>query len=96
VGRVLYVLRDLGQPLQEARGARWRDGDAYQKNLDSQGEVMDDRPVYSDTGYFTRGRTGYRAEPIVKERRDAAWALIALGVLALVFVAVHFVLPSVR
>jgi hypothetical protein len=43
---------------------------------------MDDRPVYSDTGYFTRGRTGYRPEPKINEKRDFWWGLLGLMALS--------------
>lgn len=44
----------------------------------------DDRPIYSDTGYFTRGRSGFRPGP-QPSKTDALWSLLALVVIGAVF-----------
>lgn len=58
--------------------------------------MNDDRPIYSDTGYFTRGRSGYRPEVKPKETYDAWWAVIGLMALVGVFVVVHTLLPNLK
>jgi hypothetical protein len=56
-----------------------------------------DRPIYSDTGYFTRGRTGYRAEPHVPAITALGWFAVAFAVTTVgVLAAVHFLLPTVQ
>lgn len=42
---------------------------------------QDDRPVYDDRLYFTRGRSGWRPEVRTKEKHDFWWGL--LGCLAI-------------
>lgn len=57
---------------------------------------QDARPIYSDVGEFTRGRSGYRPDPKPRERVDAWWALIAIGIIVGLFVLVHAIMPTVR
>lgn len=57
---------------------------------------QDDRPIYSDVGMFTRGRSGFRAEPSTTEKRDALWAVVALGIFVAIFLLVHLAMPTIR
>lgn len=54
------------------------------------------RVIYDDTRYFSRGRSGFRPDPKVRERIDAWWALVAVGVLVVLFVVVRLLLPVIR
>ena len=46
---------------------------------------QDDRPVYDDRLYFTRGRSGYRPEPPSVNRTDVLLSLLALVIIGCVF-----------
>lgn len=41
-------------------------------------------------------RPAYRRDPKATEKWDAYWALIAIGVVAVMFLVIRFVLPVVR
>ena len=56
----------------------------------------DDRPVYSDLGYFTRGRSGFRKDPNRNDELNARWAFCGFIVIVAVFGIVHALMPSIR
>lgn len=41
-------------------------------------------------------RPAYRRDPKATEKWDAYWALIAVGVVVVMFLVIHFLLPVVR
>ena len=59
-------------------------------------EQDDTRIVYDDTRYFSRGRSGFRPEPTITEKRDFWWALIALAGVVALFWAIRAMMPVVH
>lgn len=57
---------------------------------------QDDRPIYSDVGIFTRGRSGYHPEPIRKEKIDLWWAVLGGFAIAAAFALSHLAMPVMR
>ena len=54
----------------------------------------DDRPIYSDTGYFGRGRPGIHLDPDAAQR-DWPWSLAGLLAIAIVVALTLWLVPGI-